>query len=215
MEVEFQLDEDDYRALYRYLFQDQRQDVVRKQLPWYRLEWVFAGVLLACDFVLIGVVIYFLFSEGSDLLDVSAWLTFGFFFLLINAVLFFLFKDLRLGVRGHTRIWLYRIDEYLQQMRNAGELDPDDVVRAIVTPHNLVETTERTRRKNGVVQTTKVTSTAPWCMVGTIDVTAEHAFFKVGESGWLILPKMAFDREEEFFKFVAMAKRFHEESVQS
>src|SRR5262249_39557270 len=153
---------------------------------------------------------YMIATEGIEILNLPICLIFGTFFLLFNGCLYLLVRDLRLGIRGHSRMWLYSFEDYLDAQRRAGHFDPGITLRAILTAENRPEITEKQQAQGGVRVTVKVTSEAPWTVIGTIHVTADHAFFQVGTAGWLLLPKRAFDDEDGFFKFVANAKRLQE-----
>jgi hypothetical protein len=211
LEVEYEPTVDDFRALYRYLLQDQRQGVPQKQLPWFLLELAFAIVLLVIDVALVLLIAYYFSLGDISLPNAAVWSVFSLVFFGVNIILFCLVRDLRFGVRGHTRIWLYRLDEYIEQQQRAGTLDLHRRLRVILTPEAFTEVTEKRQQQGQVNVTTLVTSTAPWTEIPIIHITAEHAFFRVGNAGWLILPRRIFDTEAEFFHFVATAKRYQQD----
>jgi hypothetical protein len=211
MEVEYQLTPDDFRALYRHLAQDQRQADLAGQHSRYWLEVGWAVVLVVADAGL-------LWAIGSLFLDQSGWLfdqlgwvglvPMAVILLLINGALFLLVRDLLSGPRAHGKVLLYSMEDYIRHQQRAGYFHPDLWVKAVLDPAALVEVQGRRGSVGGVEISTTVTSRASWLLIEAIDVAAEHAFFKVGHAGWLILPRRVFDQEEFFYRFVAAARRY-------
>jgi hypothetical protein len=172
------------------------------------MEWGLVAFFLAIDVVVIWLIIEFGCSTDTGFPLAITWLGFGFVLLIVNGLVALLLRDLRLGVRGHTRIWLAGVEDFIDQQRRAGAIDPRRRLRAVLSPQALTEIIEDHRMVGAVAITTVVTSEAPWSEIPTIHVTGMHAFFKVGDAGWLILPRAAFDDDDAFFHFVATASRY-------
>jgi hypothetical protein len=113
------------------------------------------------------------------------------------------------------RFWRYRRTQLRQGVFNYHPRH-----RLVLTPEGLSETSESHDASASVMITESKVTTVRWTSVTSIDVTDQHAFFTIAEAsqsfsqpGFLILPRAAFAREDDFQAFLDMARRHRDAAL--